>query len=71
MFNSFQGGTYTGTTILRLPKVMERTGISRSLIYLKMNEGTFPKPIKLGKRAVGWPAPVIDDWVNEQIQTAA
>lgn len=71
MFNSFQGGIHMVSTILRLPKVIERTGISRSLIYLKIGEGKFPKPIKLGERAIGWPASAIDAWIEEQIQKAA
>ena len=41
-------------SILRLPTVMARTGLSRSSIYLRMNNGTFPKSLPLGARAVGW-----------------
>jgi prophage regulatory protein len=42
------------TTIHRLPVVKARTGLSRSSIYLRIAEGTFPKPVRLGRRAVGW-----------------
>ena len=42
------------TTILRLPAVKSRTGLSRSTIYLRVAEGNFPTPIPLGGRAVGW-----------------
>ncbi len=42
-------------TILRLPTVKARTGLSRSTIYLHISEGSFPKPVSLGARAVGWP----------------
>jgi len=42
------------TKFLRLPEVRIRTGKSRSSIYQGVNNGTFPKPIKLGPRAVGW-----------------
>lgn len=41
-------------SILRLPEVKRRTGLGRSSIYLKMAQGLFPKPVKLGVRAVGW-----------------
>jgi prophage regulatory protein len=41
-------------TILRLPAVKARTGLSRSTIYQRVREGTFPRPVNLGKRAVGW-----------------
>ena len=44
----------TTTKFLRLPEVQNRTGKSRSAIYQGVNDGTFPKPIKLGLRAVGW-----------------
>ena len=57
--------------ILRLKDIIERVGLSRSSIYLKVNEGTFPKPIKLSKRAIGWPVSSIDYWIEEQIQNGA
>ena len=41
-------------SILRLPVVKARTGLSRSTIYQRVAEGDFPKPINLGARAVGW-----------------
>ncbi len=55
-------------TILRLPGVKSRTGLSRSTIYLKVSEGKFPLPISLGERAVGWLESDIDDWLNGQIE---
>ena len=42
------------TKFLRLPEVEARTGKSRSSIYQGVADGTFPKQIKLGTRAVGW-----------------
>lgn len=56
------------TTILRLPTVKARTGLSRSTIYLRMSQGKFPKPVSLGRRAVGWVETEIDDWLREQIE---
>jgi len=47
-------------TILRLPVVRARTGLSRSTIYLKVSEGSFPRPISLGARSVGWVESEID-----------
>jgi prophage regulatory protein len=43
-------------TILRLPAVKAESGYGRSTIYLRINEGLWPKPVRLGARAVGWPA---------------
>ena len=55
-------------SIQRLPEVKDRTGLSRSSIYLKMKDGTFPSSIKLSKRAIGWPSDVIDHWIDQRIQ---
>jgi len=58
------------TTILRLPAVKARTGLSRSTIYLRISEGNFPKPVSLGKRAVGWLESEVDDWLTSQIESS-
>ena len=42
------------TKFLRLPEVEDRTGKSKSTIWAAIKSGTFPKPIKLGPRSVGW-----------------
>ena len=56
------------TTILRLPAVKSRTGLSRSTIYLRIAEGSFPKPIALGVRAVGWLESDIEAWLASRIK---
>jgi len=58
------------TSILRLPSVQVRTGLSRSTIYLRISEGSFPKPISLGGRAVGWVEAEVNDWLNQQIEAS-
>ena len=58
------------TNILRLPKVKARTGLSRSTIYLRISEGSFPKPVSLGGRAVGWIEAEINDWLDQQIEAS-
>lgn len=56
-------------TILRRKQVENRTGLSRSTIYLRISKGTFPKPIDLGGgRAVGWIEAEIDDWLKSRIE---
>ena len=47
-------------TILRRKQVQARIGLSRSTLYLRIAEGTFPKPVSLGTRAVGWPASEVE-----------
>lgn len=42
--------------ILRLPAVLAMTGLSRSTIYMRIGEGLWTTPVRLGLRAVGWPA---------------
>jgi prophage regulatory protein len=54
-------------TILRLKQVQARTGLSRSTIYLRISERTFPQQISLGARAVGWIEQSITDWIEQQI----
>jgi len=57
-------------TILRLPAVKASTGLSRSSIYLRVAEGTFPKPVGLGGRAVGWLEAEIQDWLRQRIEAS-
>lgn len=49
-------GEPTATAILRRKAVEAETGYSRSTLYLRVAQGLFTKPVKLGARAVGWPA---------------
>ena len=55
-------------SILRRKQVEDRTGLSRSSIYLYIQEGTFPKPINLGARAVGWLENEVDKWLTDRIE---
>ncbi len=54
--------------VLRRNEVENRTGLSRSTIYLFMDEGLFPKPISLGPRAVGWLENEINEWLAARIE---
>jgi prophage regulatory protein len=60
--------TTTTTSLLRLPTVRARTGLSRSSIYARVAAGTFPRPISIGPRAVAWPSDAIDAWIGERIR---
>lgn len=59
------------TRILRLPNVIERTGLSRSAIYLRMNTGQFPAACSLGGRAIGWLESDIEDWIMQRISESS
>lgn len=50
--------------LLRLPRVMEKTGLKRATIYLHIKQNTFPKQIKIGTRAVAWLESDIDAWID-------
>ena len=54
--------------ILRLPVVLDRTGLSRSTVYLRVTEGRFPRPVSLGARAVGWIETEVEEWIARQIE---
>ena len=65
------GGLFMSTKIsriLRLKKVLDRTGDSRSGLYKKIAEDIFPKPIKLSTRSVGWLEDEVDAWIEERIE---
>ena len=51
-------------TVLRLPAVKARTGLSRSTIYLRVSQGAFPAPVSLGGRAVGWIEAEVNAWLG-------
>lgn len=54
--------------IIRLPQVKNMTGYSRSSIYLKISQGSFPLPVSLGARAVGWLESEVVGWIEEKIK---
>ena len=54
--------------ILRRREVQARTGLSRSTIYEKIKNRTFPLPISLGSKSVGWIRSEIDEWIAERIR---
>ena len=64
--------------LIRFPEVMSRTGYGRTSIYRKMEDGSFPKSVKLGgppkdpsifdSRAVAWIEDEVDQWVEDRIE---
>ena len=54
--------------IFRLQDVITATGLSRSTLYKYISEGTFPKPISLGDRCVGWVDSEVHDWILARIE---
>lgn len=56
--------------IVRLPSVMEVTGLSRSTIYKMISEQRFPTSVRLGQRSVGWLETDIAEWVESRITSS-
>jgi prophage regulatory protein len=56
--------------LLRLPEVKQTTGLSKSTIYARIAEGTFPKQIPLGPRLVVWVESDIQNWIAEQVKAS-
>lgn len=54
--------------IMRLPEVRQMTGLSISTIWRKEKEGSFPKRISIGPRAVGWLLSEIGGWIEAKKQ---
>ena len=63
--------------LIRLPEVLSRTGYGRTSIYRKMEDGSFPRSVKLGSpledpnafdsRAVAWIEDDVDQWIESRI----
>lgn len=51
---------------LRRPDVEAATGLSRSTIYDMMDRGEFPRPIRIGRRAVAWPESAVLAWLADR-----
>ena len=69
--------TNTALTIIRRKQVEARTGLSRSSIYARLRHNpkrpgdydpSFPKPISVGAKAVGWIEAEIDAWLTAQVE---
>jgi prophage regulatory protein len=57
--------------LLKRPKVEELTGLSTSAIYAAVARGTFPKPVKIGAKAVAWRSSAVSAWINSREESAA
>jgi prophage regulatory protein len=60
------GTTSSTTRFLRLPTVLLLTGLSRTTVYRMVMADTFPAPVRLGKRAVGWRDEDVRQWMDRR-----
>lgn len=57
--------SHTGARrFLRLKEVQARVGLSRSSIYASISNGSFPKQLRIGARAVAWRSDDIAAWIE-------
>lgn len=54
--------SYKAGTLINVKQVSELVGISRSTIYKRILDGSFPNPIRVGPRSVRWSVDVIEAW---------
>ena len=59
--------TDTPDRILRLKTVLERTGLSRSTMYRKIQNGSFPKNVQISTRCTGWRESAVNAWLRHPI----
>ena len=55
------------TRLIRMPEVLSKTGYQKSWVYRLISENQFPKPIKLGRRAVAFIEIEVDEWILQKI----
>jgi len=53
--------------IIRLKTVLARTGLSRTTLYRKMGEGTFPRQVKISVHGAGWRESAINRWIADPV----
>lgn len=54
--------------IIRLRTVLARTGLSRSTLYRKIGEGTFPSQLKISVHGAGWYESAIERWIADPMR---
>jgi prophage regulatory protein len=58
------GAPATNDRILRISTVLAKTGLSRSTMYRKIDQGTFPKQVKISDRCAGWYESQVEAWLR-------
>lgn len=56
-----------GERILRLSDVLYRTGLSRTTLYRKIAEGTFPHQVRISQKGSGWRASAVETWMDDPV----
>jgi len=56
-------------TLLRLPAVLARVGLTKSPLYAAIKVGNFPAPVQISNNAVAWIESEIDSWIASKISS--
>ncbi|MCK5293130.1 MAG: AlpA family phage regulatory protein [Arcobacteraceae bacterium] len=56
------------TNLIRIPKVMKKTGLAKSTIWWMISRGKFPKQIKLSPRISVWKEIDVDNWIEQHLK---
>jgi len=64
--HSFSSTTDT-LQLLSMKDVMRILGKSRSTVNRWVDLGSFPKPTKVGRHSIAWPAEVISAWREDKV----
>jgi len=67
--NNLEGKVIPLTRLLRKPEVLHVTGIGHTTLHKLIREGSFPKPVPITGKAVGWVDSEVQKWVDARIQS--
>jgi prophage regulatory protein len=54
--------------VLRRRATEVKCGLSKTVLYDKLKKASFPKPVKLGPKSVGWLESELDQWIEARIR---
>ena len=58
--------TRPANDLSKIHEVISRSGLSKTAIYRNIKDGTFPAPVRIGKRAVAWRTEELEEWLRER-----
>lgn len=62
--NGHEAAVAAASSILRIRRVLDRTGLSRATLYRKIADGSFPRQIQISTRCVGWREAEVEAWLR-------
>lgn len=63
MHSRIEVDTATPDRLIRMPELLQRTGLSRTTIYRRIGNGTFPRGVPIGANSCVWHASAVDRWI--------